>query len=76
MHRPTVHSTVFRLGLLAFLSVVGGLLLFGPTGLILGPLTLTATTTLFEIWSDRTSLNGRGPGGADSPVASERWPGA
>lgn len=39
--------------LLAFLSVVGGLILFGSAGLILGPVTLTLTTVLLEIWSAR-----------------------
>lgn len=36
---------------LAFMSVVGGLLLFGAAGLILGPIVLTVTTVLLEIWS-------------------------
>ena len=36
--------------LLAFMSVVGGLMLFGPTGLILGPVALTITLELLDIW--------------------------
>ena len=40
---------------LAFISVVGGLILFGPGGLILGPVTLTITMVLLEIWSDRVN---------------------
>jgi predicted PurR-regulated permease PerM len=39
--------------ILAFLSVVGGLMMFGPAGLILGPVALTATTVLLEIWRQR-----------------------
>jgi predicted PurR-regulated permease PerM len=39
--------------ILAFISVVGGLILFGPSGLILGPVVLTITTKLLEIWRDR-----------------------
>lgn len=39
--------------LLAFLSVVGGLMVFGTAGLILGPVTLTLTTLLLEIWAAR-----------------------
>jgi predicted PurR-regulated permease PerM len=39
---------------LAFMSVVGGLILFGPAGLILGPVTLTVTTVLLETWTNRT----------------------
>ena len=31
---------------LAFIAVVGGLILFGPAGLILGPVILTLTTVL------------------------------
>lgn len=36
--------------ILAFLSVVGGLMLFGASGLILGPVVLTITVVLLEIW--------------------------
>jgi len=35
---------------LAFISIVGGLLVFGASGLILGPVILTATTVLLEVW--------------------------
>ena len=38
---------------LAFMSVVGGLMLFGPAGSILGPVTLTTTLVLLEIWRSR-----------------------
>ena len=38
---------------LAFISVVGGLILFGPAGLILGPVTLTITLVLLESWGSR-----------------------
>lgn len=41
--------------ILAFLSVVGGLIVFGPAGLILGPVTLTVTTELLEIWPRRAA---------------------
>jgi predicted PurR-regulated permease PerM len=40
---------------LAFISVVGGLMLFGSAGLILGPVALTITTVLLEIWPRRTA---------------------
>lgn len=36
--------------LVAFISVVGGLLLFGASGLILGPLCFTLTAVLLESW--------------------------
>jgi predicted PurR-regulated permease PerM len=42
---------------LAFMSVVGGLMLFGPAGLILGPVVLTITLVLLEIWTSRTTEN-------------------
>jgi predicted PurR-regulated permease PerM len=38
---------------LTFMSVVGGMILFGAAGLILGPVVLTVTTELLEIWSSR-----------------------
>jgi predicted PurR-regulated permease PerM len=39
--------------ILAFISVVGGLMLFGSAGLILGPVALTITIVLLETWRDR-----------------------
>ncbi len=38
---------------LAFISVVGGIAVFGPAGLILGPVALTVTMVLLEIWPRR-----------------------
>jgi predicted PurR-regulated permease PerM len=38
----------------AFMSIVGGLIVFGPSGLILGPVTLTVTVLLLETWRSRT----------------------
>ena len=34
----------------AFIAIIGGLVVFGSSGLILGPVTLTITMLLFEIW--------------------------
>lgn len=34
----------------AFIAIVGGLLLFGASGLLLGPLVLTITMFFLEIW--------------------------
>jgi predicted PurR-regulated permease PerM len=42
---------------LAFISIVGGLILFGSSGLILGPVSLTITTALLEIWRNRMSVS-------------------
>ena len=38
---------------LAFLSVVGGFMVFGASGLLLGPMALTMTTVLLEIGTKR-----------------------
>ena len=43
--------------ILIFISVIGGLLKFGPAGIILGPVTLAVTVTLLEIWFKRTSVD-------------------
>jgi len=39
--------------ILAFMSVVGGLIVFGSSGLILGPVILTLTIVLLEVWRER-----------------------
>lgn len=51
--------------ILTFISVVGGLILFGPSGLILGPVSLTITKVLLDIWRSRTQPK------AVDPAASE-----
>lgn len=40
---------------LAFMSVVGGILVFGPSGLLLGPIILTITQVLLTTWTARTT---------------------
>jgi len=40
---------------LAFISIVGGLIVFGPSGLILGPVIFTVTRILLEIWRRQNS---------------------
>ena len=53
--RPILVGNQLKLHtVLAFMSVIGGLLLFGAAGLILGPVTLTITTELLDIWQRRT----------------------
>jgi len=39
---------------MVFISVIGGIALFGIAGLIIGPLVLTLARTLLEIWTIRT----------------------
>ena len=46
---------------LAFLSVVGGLVFFGASGLVLGPLVLAFTTVLLEVWAARARAGEGGP---------------
>jgi predicted PurR-regulated permease PerM len=54
--RPILVGNRLRLHtVLTFLSVVGGLFIFGGAGLILGPVTLVATIALLEIWANRNS---------------------
>jgi predicted PurR-regulated permease PerM len=43
----------------AFMAIVGGLIVFGSAGLILGPVTLTVTLLLLEIWRTRTPRQSR-----------------
>jgi len=38
-----------------FLAIIGGIQLFGPAGLILGPVALAVTLGLLEVWTERTS---------------------
>src|SRR5665647_1870889 len=40
---------------LAFVSLVGGLIVFGTSGLILGPVLFTVTRILLEIWSSQNT---------------------
>ena len=44
--------------ILVFISVIGGLIHFGPAGIILGPVTLAVTIALLEIWFKRNSVEG------------------
>ena len=52
--RPVLVGNRLKLHtVLAFLSIVGGLLVFGAAGLILGPVVLTITRELIAIWPMR-----------------------
>ncbi len=41
--------------LMAFMSIVGGLLVFGAAGVVLGPVVFTLTRALLEVWIDRNA---------------------
>ena len=47
--RLKIHTAI------AFVSIVGGLIVFGTAGLILGPVIFTATRGLLEIWRSRNA---------------------
>ena len=69
--RPVLVGTRLKLHtVLACISVVGGLFLFGPAGLILGPVALTLTTVLLETWRSRAAAE---PGVRGQPEASTRF---
>ncbi len=56
--RPMLVGTRLKLHtVLVFLSVIGGLAVFGASGLVLGPVILTITILLLEIWSKRAAKN-------------------
>jgi predicted PurR-regulated permease PerM len=48
---PTLVGDHLRLhSVVAFISIVGGLMLFGASGLLLGPLVVTVTIFFLEVW--------------------------
>jgi predicted PurR-regulated permease PerM len=51
--------------LLVFIAILGGLLLFGASGLILGPIVLAVTLAVIDIWRERTAAGHT----ADGPPA-------
>lgn len=52
--------------LLVFIAIVGGLLAFGASGLVLGPLVLAVAIAAVEIWRERTAAGQA----ADAPAGS------
>jgi predicted PurR-regulated permease PerM len=42
--------------IIAFVSIVGGMIFFGAAGLILGPIVFTVTRVLLQIWRARNSI--------------------
>lgn len=51
--------------LVVFISIVGGLTLFGASGIILGPLLLSIGDALLDVWRRRTAYGGTIEGGVD-----------
>ena len=59
---PTLVSSRLRMHTVAvFFSVLGGIAVFGITGLVLGPLTLVTTVELLRQWSPRILPEQTGP---------------
>lgn len=44
--------------LVVFIAIVGGLIVFGASGLVLGPIVVSAALTLLQILHERTALGG------------------
>jgi predicted PurR-regulated permease PerM len=56
--RPVLVGSQIRLHTVpAFISVIGGLVLFGAPGLILGPVSVAVTILLVEFWGTRVNRN-------------------
>jgi predicted PurR-regulated permease PerM len=58
-NRLKIHTAV------AFVSIVGGLIIFGPAGVILGPVVFTVTRLLLQVWRRPTP---------DAPASTIRPP--
>ena len=54
---------------LVFISILGGLVIFGPSGLILGPMVFTVTLVLLELWPHRAVVTGM----KVKPAAISQW---
>lgn len=57
--------------LLAFISLVGGLMVFGASGLILGPVIFTITRVLLEIWDTYHTVSGNRSSATQVPEKTE-----
>jgi predicted PurR-regulated permease PerM len=69
--RPMIVGRRLRLHTVpAFISIIGGLLLFGAPGFILGPLAGTMTMLLSGFWTRRMAPE-RSPGGQEGAVGRD-----
>lgn len=55
--------------LLAFLAIVGGLVVFGASGVVLGPVVLAITIALVDVWQRRTAGGQTAEGGVNTAQA-------
>ncbi len=56
--------------LLVFIAILGGLSLFGASGLILGPIVLAVTLAVIDIWRERTAAGQTADGPPAPPPSS------
>ena len=57
--RPILMGNRLKLHtVLVFISIIGGLVVFGSSGLILGPIVFTVTLVLLELWPHRAVVTG------------------
>ncbi len=60
---PVLVGTQLRLHAApVFLSILGGILLFGITGLVLGPIVLAIAQSLLSLWRERLNVMSKGVG--------------
>ncbi len=45
--------------MLAFMSMIGGIIVFGPAGLVIGPVIFTVTLLLLDIWREHNKESGK-----------------
>jgi predicted PurR-regulated permease PerM len=54
-----------------FIALVGGIMIFGGSGLILGPLIFALTLALLEVWQQRTAAGGTAEDALEKPGPSD-----
>ena len=68
--RPILMGNRLKLHtVLVFISIIGGLVVFGASGLILGPMVVTVTLVLLELWPHRTGVTSM----KVKPAEISRW---
>ena len=68
--RPILMGNRLKLHtVLLFISIIGGLVVFGSPGLILGPMVFTITLVLLELWPHRVAETGMNV----KPAAISQW---
>lgn len=58
--------------LTAFMSMIGGIIVFGSAGLVIGPVAFTVTLLLLDIWRRHNSDRGLSAADKSKPTAHDR----